>query len=638
MSRTFFDSLIPQPRRIELTGGVLHGPFALRLAFENLPHDHARNLQAIAREALAPWLFSGRRARPLRVSLATGRLPSEQAYILALCDTFSLESSSYAALVHGLHTLKQILENAADAGSLPAARITDWPRLPTRGIHYDLAREMEYRPAHLRAVLRYLAYFRFNTLHLYLENKFAFPSCPHVAPPRVMTPTQARQLCHYARRYGITIIPQIPTLGHMGEFLHGDLAALREDPASPWNLCPSHPQARPFLAGIIRDVAEAFRPPFIHVGYDESHSGVCPRCQSVGTPQEILADHLNWLNLQVKKHGARTMIYGDKFLSRDDFPQADAVNGGSSQTARHALQRVDRDILITDWHYTAPYAGTSRYLIEQGFEVHTCCATNLYWHDSIPTVRGSHWIAESIEEGIRAGVTGAFNANWEFYRGQFLDNFWYFQALAAERIWSDRPHDYTRFGPRFSKRFWGVDDDIYSDLARLAETTPTNRRKVFLDSSILEVDIPYSLGMLWQHWWQTVFDYVEIGHYIIRQAARLKKAAQRNRHTLRMLEMPGEIIRYVGLRARQRVAIEQALARNDRATILSSLDTLHAAACRIQRLLERGYRLYGGAVHDRTRIADHLANLERIRTRLKEVHDLRGVKLDDLVAWSKSAP
>jgi len=59
-----------------------------------------------------------------------------------------------------------------------------------------------------------------------------------------------------------------------------------------------------------------------------------PALPREGLRHLLLADHLNWLNGEVKKHGARTMIYGDKFLSRQDFPRLDAANGGTPAEAR----------------------------------------------------------------------------------------------------------------------------------------------------------------------------------------------------------------------------------------------------------------------------------------------------------------
>ena len=640
----FFEDLIPPPRRI--TAGPKDSRPPRRLTMDVSIRDvaMAADFAHLSAIVLKPWVGVARGpSLCLRVELAgasprsgSERVPASLArefYTLEIGASVRLRASAYGGLAMGLQMLRQILENADQTGFLPHCRIADWPRLAMRGIHVDLAREMEYRPAHLRRVVENVAALRMNTLHLYLENKFAFPSAPDVAPPRVMTPAQARALCEYARLFGVAVIPQISTLGHMEHLLNGKHAELREKAEDSYNLCPTHPNSRPFLAGLIADVAEAFRSPFIHIGYDESHSGVCARCREHGTPQRLLADHLNWLNAEVKKQGARTMIYADKFLSREEFPRLDAANGGTPAEAHAALDGVSRDIVVTDWHYTSPYSGTVRYLVKEGFEVHMASATNMYWHDSIPLNRGHHWVVSTMDEAIAGGASGAFNTNWEYYRGQFLDNFWYFQGLAAERMWSASPHDYASWGARFARRFWGVETDYFSDIAGLVEAVNTARRRAFLDSDVLAIDVPSALNPQWPEWRQIVLDYRETGEYAIAQTRRFRAAARRNADTLRLLDMPGQIIRYLGVRAEQRVALDKALPRGDKAAAIRSLKSIRESALQVQARLDEGYRVYGGAVADRGRLAGHLQALaayERI-IRGTSVRALKAMNVDVLI-------
>lgn len=615
--------LIPQPRIIHRQPGTDPVVPSLTLTVQAPSLFEQSATEAAADFILKPWMDRQQPARRLILTLdpsltiaprGTGPAIADQAYALALGRDIRIAARSTAGLRHGLQTLRQLLDSATDAtlSHLPRLSISDWPRLATRGIHLDLAREMEYRPAHLRKVVEHLAYLKFNTLHLYLENKFVFPSAPELAPPGVLTPDQARDLCRFAARLGVQIIPQIATLGHMEHLLQGRFAELRENPASSFNLCPSHPNARPFLSALITDIHAAFKAPFIHVGYDEAHSGVCPRCQQKGTPPEILADHLNWLNAQIRSQGARTLIYGDQFLSTADFPRSDAINGSSPESARQALARVDRNIIITDWHYTAPYGGTVRHLVNEGFEVHIAPATNIYWHDSIPLHRGHHWIVPTIDNAVAEGASGVMHTNWEYYRGQFFDNFWYFQGLSAERGWTDTLHDYATWGRRFARRFWGLAEDRYSELAGLAESLPTGRRRFFVDSHVLAVEIPSALNPLYPEWRQIRFDHTETGEELIRQARQVKREARRNGDSLRILDMPGQIARYLGVRAVAREALITCAQRGDRSGALHQLAQMRQAACQILNRLEFGFRVYGGAVQDRSRIQTHIADLDRL--------------------------
>jgi hypothetical protein len=620
-----WDMLIPRPRRIETLDGRLPWKGSLSLFLDSgVDIEESVRLDAFTDRLFAPWLRSVDEHtaeavatldpawRPGGVRLAAAQIA--EAYCLQIDGGIRLFAAAPAGLRHGFQTLRQLLEDADEAGSLPQGRILDWPRVAARGMHVDLAREMEYRPAHLKRVIENLAAFKGNTLHLYLENKFAYPSAPEIVPPRVMTPAQARELCDYAAQFGVTIIPQIATLGHMEHLLHGPYEALREDPRNPYNLCPSHPGARPFLAGLIADVAAAFKPPFIHVGYDESHSGVCPRCRAAGPAHLLLADHLNRLNAEVKKHGARTMIYGDKFLARPAFPLLDAANGGKPEEAEAALERVDRDILITDWHYTAPHAGTTDYLVKKGFEVHMASASNIYWHDSIPVHRGHQWVVETQELALRAGATGAINTNWEYYRGQFLDNYWFFQALTCERGWTDEPHDYPSWGRRFASRFWGVDEDDYTDAAGLAETTPVGRRAYFLDSPPFFDERPgFPVNAF-----QVSLDYAGIGESIIRRVERFRKRARRNADTLRLLDMPGWIIRYHGVRVLQKRRLAEAFKNGDKAAALAAIREVRAVLDGVACRLKEGYTVYGGAGVDLQRAETHRGALVRLEAHVKK--------------------
>lgn len=651
MPHSFVDALVPRPQSVTVRGGSHPPLLQLRPLIRAPSAADALAIRDTLHRLFATRLSTRVRARTLLILLdptagiaprSAGRAIAEQAYRLEFGPALRLVASGLAGVRFGLQTLRQLLEGAGHPPqpAWPILEIRDWPRLAVRGIHLDLAREMEYRPAHLRRVVDHLAALKFNTLHLYLENKFVFPSAPELAPPRVMTPDQARALCRFAADRGIQVIPQLATLGHMEHLLQGRFAELREKADSAYNLCPSHPGARPFLAGLLTDVQAAFRSPFIHVGYDESHSGICPRCQARGTPPEILADHLNWLNDQVRALNARTLIYGDKFLAAADFPRADAVHAPSAEAARQALARVHRDILITDWHYTAPYGGTVRYLVNEGFDVHIAPATNLYWHDAIPLHRGHHWIVPTIDQAVAEGATGVMHTNWEFYRGQFFDNFWFFQALSAERGWSGAPHDYTGWGRRFARCFWGLPDDPYSELAGLAETLPVGRRRFFVDSSVLAVEIPSALNPLYPEWRQIRFDHVEAGEELIRQARRFLKSARRNADTLRILDMPGQIARYLGLRAVAREALLAAARQGLRSEARRPITTLRRAARQVLRRLEFGYRVYGGAVKDRARLQSHLQDLDRLDGILRDLPDaeLRALDAPNLLALLRAEP
>jgi len=610
-----FFNLLPFPRSLEELAGSIAYTSRVAIQAEGLSSEESDAFARLSQIVLGEWLSPGSPdALRVRVRLQpdytlpetsdVSALLREESYELIVREDIGLTAGNFRGLQRGIQTVRQILEDCQSSGQIPCCRIADWPRLAHRGIHHDFAREIEYRHEHVKSIIERVASLKMNTFHLYLEAAFAYPSASALAHPCPMTPDDARDLVEHARIFGVALVPQISTLGHMENLLHGPYEELREDPSSPVNLCPSHPNARPFIAGLIRDVAQAFQPQFIHLGYDESHSGICPRCRQHGTPQDILAEYLNWMDEEVKSHGARSMIYADKFLSPREFPQADATNGGTPEQARHALSRVNRDIILTDWHYTAPYGQTVRALVEQGFEVHIVTDTGNYWHDAIPLVRGAHWVADTIDTAIAEGASGSFNCTWELYRGAWFENFWYFHGLAAERQWASAPHDFISFGARFSRRFWGVEKDFYSDIAALSEVVPVRRRRFFLDSDALSDG-----GMA-----QAARDYIGLADYLDRQLETFRAGAKRNAGTLQMLDMPALILRYMGARVLAQTLARNALEMGEPEKASAALHELKTVALRIEAKLQQGFELFGGGGDDLRRLRAHLHQIDDAMT------------------------
>jgi hypothetical protein len=614
-----YQNLLPKPLSIQLLGGE-RSTTTIQIDAADLLNDHpAEALTECAAILLYDWISTADDACTVKLLAADAELdfsdvpPAvvEQAYHLVVGDKITLQAMGVAGFRHGLATLRQILEDGADQGRIPLVEIRDWPAIKWRGVHFDLAREMEFRAAYLRTVIERLAYLKINQLHLYLENNFVYPSCPEVAPKGAMTPQEARELVAYAAGLGVTVVPQIPTLGHMGLLLQGERRQMREDPEIASNICPTHPKTRAFLAGLIADVTDVFQSPFVHLGYDESHSGHCARCMKGGGPERILAEHLNWLNEQVRSHGAVTMIYGDMFLAPEQFPKSDSVNGGRMESANRSLQEVTRDIIITDWHYISPYGNTVEHFVKQGFVVHGVCASNGYWHDTIAFTRGHHWIVDTIDRAIAQGAEGCFNSNWEFYRGQFFENFWFLQALAAERMWYQGTHDFSTYCSRFTHRFWGLPDERFSHLMALIEATSSNlrlRKRYFLDGP--DHRVLGEAGIFDQHSGE------ETGEYILEQVSLLKTQVRRNEEMLDFLDIYGLISLYIGVRVHARAVIDFALKRDATEQVDEAIGSVVAAAERVMEKLDFAFRRFGTAVEDRGRLRSHIRLLQDMSRRV----------------------
>ena len=150
---------------------------------------------------------------------------------------------------------------------------------------------------------------------------------------------------------------------------------------------------------------ELFESPFFHLGHYEiqfknrgQQVGVCERCRSFGSPADVLAYDINEIHKQVTNAGARAMLWGDLLI--DPALDGGNVNGEAGEVFR-AVDRVPRDLLITDWHYTpAENYHSNEFFIEKGFDV-----TGAVWF-SMPG------ISAYTQHARQSGAGGMIMTTW----------------------------------------------------------------------------------------------------------------------------------------------------------------------------------------------------------------------------------
>ncbi len=202
-----------------------------------------------------------------------------------------------------------------------------------------------------------------NWVILEVDYHFAYQSQPELGEPGSIDHTQARELAGVANENGISLVPQFQCLSHqsfreeifpllreypeLDEKPDLDLAAFRFDNFHSW--CPCQPQLYPIVFGLIDELIEAFRPPAVHIGLDEVFVlGECPRCRGA-KPGDLFADTVLALHGHVTgSHRLETQMWGDRLIPQSlGYNMWECSHNGTDA----ALDRIPRDIVITDWHY-----------------------------------------------------------------------------------------------------------------------------------------------------------------------------------------------------------------------------------------------------------------------------------------------
>ncbi len=305
----------------------------------------------------------------------------ENAYSLTVNEQLIVISASdYKGSVQGIETLIKLI----DGNTLPLSVVQDEPFCQFRGVHLYLpaVENIGFFKALIKYLLSPMGYnhiilelcgameFRshpeineaFNKANENYKNGI-WPKLPHgtVGGGKTVPQDMIRELVEYSRLYGIEIIPEIQSLGHV-QFMtlahpeiaeipvdkpeadHTDarLADVPPDQFYAHSFCPSNERSYEILFDIMEEVIEVFSPKkYVHMGHDEVYQiGVCPVC-SKKDPAELFYNDVMRLYDFLKKKGLSMMIW------------ADMLQEASAYKTVPAVKKLPKDIVLLDfiWYF-----------------------------------------------------------------------------------------------------------------------------------------------------------------------------------------------------------------------------------------------------------------------------------------------
>ncbi len=244
-----------------------------------------------------------------------------------------------------------------------------------KGFMIDSARCLESRE-YYRRFIRFIADQGMNTLVWHFSDdqglSLDFPSVPGLADPHAYSASEARGLVEYARGYGITLVPELETLGHSRYLTrHARYRHLNECDEDFTAICPVHPETRDLMRKLIKDVVDIFPSPWVHVGMDEVKLGQHPLTREALKSQskaELLADYARFIYDEVAAYGRRMIMWVDE----------NSYNTG-------VMEYLPRDIVAAVWQYSPDVSPElAQKLLNDGFNVILCPALITYDQQAYP--------------------------------------------------------------------------------------------------------------------------------------------------------------------------------------------------------------------------------------------------------------
>lgn len=290
---------------------------------------------------------------------------SEEGYLLDITARgATIRSRGAAGLFYGCNTLEQLLAESEERNRpIPPMRITDYPAIAFRAVHFDTKHHLDRMEYYYRVIDR-LAQWKVNAVIWEIEDKLRYERRPECAAPNAIGKQEMQSLCRYARDRHIEINPLVQGLGHAG-FILKHHWELRENPASDWEFCPSDPRTYELQFDLYRDALEAMPGGrYLHIGGDEiTEIGIDERCRATGkSPFEL---QMTWLKkvCDFAKANGRTPIFWDDmplkyanlwWVLHGGLSDEEVEKNWSTDKLDEAIELFPKDCIYMRWHYDDP--------------------------------------------------------------------------------------------------------------------------------------------------------------------------------------------------------------------------------------------------------------------------------------------
>lgn len=214
----------------------------------------------------------------------------DEAYSISVGDNnIDIKALTPTGVIRAAQTLAQL---AMESETIAGADISDWPAFKLRGYMHDVGRSF-ISVDELKKHIRLLSAFKVNTFHWHMtENqawRFEVKAYPQLTSSASMTryagqfytQEQIREVLAEAKKYGVTVIPEIDMPGHAAAF----------ERAMGFEMQTA--QGKEVLKKVLTEVADVFADsPYIHMGGDE-------KTITDNTFLDTMIDHLHSLGKKV---------------------------------------------------------------------------------------------------------------------------------------------------------------------------------------------------------------------------------------------------------------------------------------------------------------------------------------------------
>lgn len=348
----------------------------------------------------------------------------EEYDVSATTECFKILATKRSGLFYGYQTLLQLLPikvfaNTTQTGitwECPCVSIHDYPNYQWRGILVDVARHFFDIPT-IKTIIDGMCISKLNTIHMHLTDDQAwrieikrYPRLVEIGSirdespimwdrdhldgtpygPYSFTQDELRDLISYAKKRGITIVPEIEMPGHGLSALAGypqySCTGGPFKPRCEWGVqdnvyCAGNDETFEFLQNILDEVLDLFNESvFIHCGGDECPKtkwSKCPKCQK-RIKDEGLKNENELQSWFVQKMANYVKSKDHRLIGWDEILEGGLADGAAVMSWQgvsggQAAARMGHDVVMTPAYYL--YLDYNQFPIKEKYEYNALLST-----------------------------------------------------------------------------------------------------------------------------------------------------------------------------------------------------------------------------------------------------------------------
>jgi len=410
-------NLIPQPVEIQQSAGNFVLTRTSTISFDNINGLKTADLLVQKLNTSTGFSIKAQPNKSGSIQLNLNAVPviqiGKEGYTLVSSpEGVVIAANEPAGLFYGMQTLLQLFPKEIESKTalkrnwtIPAVKITDYPRFRWRGIMLDVSRNF-FTKEEVKEYINQISEFKFNTFHWHLTDdngwRIEIKSLPKLTSvgawrvPRYgqfgdrtepkpgeattvggfYTQDDIKEIIQYAQDRNVTIVPEIDVPGHSMAAIaaYPELSCTKNpdtnvNPGSPFaewyndgsfkmlidnTLNPSDEKVYEFLDKVFTEVALLFPNPYIHVGGDECYKGFWtkdPGCQALmkkmnmTKPEELQAYFMKRVEGILKAKGKK-LIGWDEILEGGIAPEATVMSWRGIKGGIEAA-KLGHDVVMT---------------------------------------------------------------------------------------------------------------------------------------------------------------------------------------------------------------------------------------------------------------------------------------------------